>query len=34
MHSVFPVFGEEVKAKNGKPLNARVRALALPFAKF
>lgn len=34
MHSAFPVFGEEVKAKNGKLLSARVRALALPFAKF
>ncbi len=34
MHSVFPVFGEEVKAKKGKSLSARVRALALPFAKF
>lgn len=34
MHSAFPSFGEEVKAKNGKSLSARVRALALPFAKF
>ena len=34
MHSVFSLFGEEVKAKNGKSLSARVRALALPFAKF
>lgn len=34
MHNVFPSFGEEVKAKNGKSLSARVRALALPFAKF
>ena len=34
MHSAFSVFSEEVKAKNGKSLSARVRALALPFAKF
>ena len=34
MHSAFSLFGEEVKAKNGKSLSARVRALALPFAKF
>ena len=34
MHRAFSVFGEEVKAKNGKSLSARVRALALPFAKF
>lgn len=34
MYSAFSVFGEEVKAKNGKSLSARVHALALPFAKF
>ena len=34
MHSAFSLFGEEVKAKNGKSLSARVRALSLPFAKF